>query len=259
MEKAINRLKDNPLVFLLLNTLLYLFLGLLIGLAIVPSAALLLGLYRWGVLAPALPGLVPGCLGIGVAVYLFFVSGLLVIAVAERLLTLGIKPGKYKTGSPTFLRWLVYAGVHTLGLYMIFPYVAGSGFMGFYYKIVGCKMGKNCFINTAGLHDLYLLEMGDNVFVGGKSDITCHLFEGDHLLLAPIKIGSDVMIGSNCYIMPGVVIEDRCDIGAGSLIRKNETVKSGSLLAMLPALPARQMLTLVRASRAGRRSESKDE
>ena len=253
MEKVVNRLKDNPVVFFILNGLLYIFYGLLIGLAVLPSAALLLGLYRWGIITLTGGGVILGCLGVGLSVYLFFVSGLLVIALAERLLTLGIRPGKYSIGSPTFLRWLIYAGVHTLGLYMIFPYVVGSGFMGLYYNIVGCKMGRDCFINTAGLHDLYLLEMGDNVFVGGKSDITCHLFEGDHLLLAPIKIGSDVMIGSNCYVMPGVTIEDRCDIGAGSLIRKNETVKSGTLLAPLPAMPARQMLTLMRTARGGRR------
>ena len=47
--------------------------------------------------------------------------------------------------------------------------MAGSSFAKIFYRILGAKIGKNTFINTRGLHDAYLLEIGDNVVIGAGS------------------------------------------------------------------------------------------
>ena len=75
-----------------------------------------------------------------------------------------------------------------------------------FYILLGAKIGKNVFINTPKLSDAYLLELGDNVVIGGDSAITCHIFEGNSLILGKIKIGSNSLIGAESYIMPGVTI-----------------------------------------------------
>lgn len=61
--------------------------------------------------------------------------------------------------------------------------MSGTPFAKLFYKMLGCKIGKNVFINTKGLHDSYLLEIEDNVVIGGDSNINCHIFEGRELIL----------------------------------------------------------------------------
>ncbi|MDL2248664.1 hypothetical protein LJB89_03105 [Tyzzerella sp. OttesenSCG-928-J15] len=248
MDKFVNALTSNPVIFLLLNTALYLFYALLVGLSALPSAWLI---YRG--LAKQSPLVLALCFGIGV--FLFFITGLLVFAIVERLLTLGFKPGKYSTSSLTFMRWLVYSGVHTLALSLILPFVIGSGFTKIYYKIIGVKLGKDVFINTIGLHDPYLLTVGDNVIIGGKTDITCHTFESGFLTLERINIGSNVLIGANCYIMPGVTVEDNCDIGANSLIRKNKVIAEKSVIMQMPAMHGKELAILMKKSKPSRNKE----
>ena len=103
--------------------------------------------------------------------------------------------------------------------------MAGSTFSKMFYRILGAKIGKNTFINTKGLHDAYLLEIGDNVVIGGETNISCHIFEGNELILGKIKIGSNTLIGTNCYIMPDVTIGERCSIGLYSYIRKKRKIE----------------------------------
>jgi len=237
-------LMSNKTIFLLLNFILYVFYGVLVGVCLIPSALLVISAYYH---APELT-IIKACvaaIALGIGIFLFFITGLIVFGITERLLTLGFKPGKYSKDSPVFVRWIVYSGVHTIALSLILPFVLGSGFSQIYYKLIGCKFGKDVFINSVGLHDAYLLELGDNVVIGGKSDITCHTFEGDSLTLGKVKIGNNVLIGANCYIMPGVTIGDNCDIGANSVIRKNKEIKGNSIIMPIPGLPAKQAAKLL--------------
>lgn len=250
MKKILQFISTNPITYGIANFLLYIFYGLLIGIALIPSVCLVLYFfYNADFFKAQILNICVFAASIGVGVYLFFITGLLVFGVAERLLSLGFKPGKYGTDEPVFIRWLIYSGVHSISLSLILPYVLGSGFAKLYYRIIGCKIGGDVFINTVGLHDAYLLEIGDNVVIGGKTDITCHTFEGKHLVLDNIKIGSNVMIGANTYIMPGVSIGDNCDVGANSVVRKNKVIESDSLIMPLPALPAKQVAKIINNSK----------
>lgn len=91
------------------------------------------------------------------------------------------------------------------------------------------RIGKNCFINTnCYFMDGAEISLGDNVFMGPG----CGLYTANHPLnraernqgleqALPIKIGSDVWIGANVIILPGVTIGDGSVIAAGSLVRRD--------------------------------------
>jgi acetyltransferase-like isoleucine patch superfamily enzyme len=113
-----------------------------------------------------------------------------------------------------------------------------------FFRIIGAKIGKNASINTWYLNDAYLLSIGDNVVIGGKSDISCHTFEKGHLLLQPVKIGNNSLIGQQCYISPGVTIGEHCIIGQRTLIRKNTEVPDKSVILTLAGLPLRAISRL---------------
>ena len=48
----------------------------------------------------------------------------------------------------------------------------------------------------------------------------------------PINIGSDVWIGANVIILSGVIIPDKCVIGAGTILTrsKNNRIRKGDIV-----------------------------
>lgn len=91
------------------------------------------------------------------------------------------------------------------------------------------SFGENFYSN----HNLVLLdankiEFGDNVFIGPN----CGFYTSGHPLdyetrnkgleyAKPIKVGSNVWIGGNVCVMPGITIGDNVVIGAGSVVTKD--------------------------------------
>jgi len=185
---------------------------------------------------------------IGISVYLFFITALFVFGIVERILVIGFKPGRYSTSSLLFIRWLIYSGLHTFLLHFVLPYTTGTCWSRMFYRLLGCKLGKNVFINTNGLHDAYLLEIGDNVVIGGKTDISCHIFEGNELILGKVKIGSDTLIGTGCYIMPGAEIGNHCNIGIYSYVRKKKKIEDNSMIMAIPGIPAKKVVEIIKSS-----------
>ena len=107
-------------------------------------------------------------------------------------------------------------------------------------------MGKGVFINAKGLHDAYLLKLGDNVKIGGDANVTCHLFEGNKLTLNHINIGDNTLIGAGAYVMPGTEIGRDCTIGAYSVVRRYRPIADGTSVAPLPGLPMRQIAHIIK-------------
>lgn len=253
IKKIIGFLINNPITFTILNLLICCFYAVVIGISLVPSVIIMFFASKY-----FLPNAnqvfnfsnaVLFAICIGLSFYAFLITGLFLTGIIQRLLVTGFKEGKYSTDSPLFSRWLVYSSLHVIVLNAILPFMSGSPFTKMYYRILGCKIGKNVFINTVGLHDAYLLEIGDNVVIGGKADISCHIFEGNHLTLGKIKIGNNVLIGTEAYLMPGVTIGNKCNIGMYSYVRKNKTISEGSMIMALPGLPAKQIAKMEKESR----------
>ena len=98
-----------------------------------------------------------------------------------------------------------------------------------------CDYGYNIVIgdNFYANHNCVILDcaeviFGDNVFIGPN----CGFYTAGHPIDAetrnsglefahPIKVGSDVWIGGNVCVMPGVTIGDNVVIGAGSVVTKD--------------------------------------
>lgn len=245
MKRILKFLLTNPVSFAIGTLLTYIFYGAILGISITPSAILMHKVYSLLSFLNPVHIMIFTILS-GISIYLFFIVSLLVFGIVERILTVGFKPGKYSTSSFLFIRWLIYSGLHILLLNTVLPFMAGSDFAKIFYRILGAKIGKNTFINTRGLHDAYLLEIGDNVVVGGETDISCHIFEGNELILGKIKIGSNTLIGTHCYIMPDVTVGNNCNIGLYSYVRKKRTIEDKSMIMSIPGIPARKVAQIIK-------------
>lgn len=68
----------------------------------------------------------------------------------------------------------------------------------------------------------FLISVGDNVTIAPRSHILAHDASTKVALgytrIAPVKIGSEVFIGAESVVLPGVTIGDRVVVGAGSVV-----------------------------------------
>lgn len=111
-----------------------------------------------------------------------------------------------------------------------------------YARSLGVKVGSGCrlYIRSWG-SEPFLITIGDRVTIASGTRIITHdgstwLIrddQGRRYLYKPVVIGSDVFIGMNCIIMPGVTIGDRVVIGAGSVVTRD--IPSGHVAAGCPA------------------------
>ena len=108
-------------------------------------------------------------------------------------------------------------------------------------------MGDNFYSN----HNLVILDcadvvFGDNVYIGPN----CGFYTAGHPLdyetrnqglefAKPIKVGSNVWIGGNVCVLPGVTIGDNVVIGAGSVV--TEDIPSGYVAVGNPCKPLRKI------------------
>lgn len=242
----LKKLADTFILQVPVTLIVYTFYGLILGLSLVPSGYLVvtaIGAYGHNLTSGSgsemFVSLTLISLVIGVSVFLFFITGLIVMGIIIRLLSLGIKPGSYGIATPTVFRWLIFSGIYTMAVTLILPVIPMTFFSLLFFRIIGAKIGKNCQINTFMLNDAYLLEIGDDVIVGGQTDISCHIFENNKLILKPVTIGSGTMIGAHCYISPGVTIGKNCVIGLNSYVRKDKDIPDNTRLTSVGAVKFR--------------------
>ncbi len=97
-----------------------------------------------------------------------------------------------------------------------------------YWRNQGMVIGKNCHFETMAFStEPYLIEIGDHVAIAYGTNFITHdggiwcfrddLKGGD--VFGKIKIGNNVLIGTNCIILPNTTVGDNCIIGAGSVVR----------------------------------------
>lgn len=114
-----------------------------------------------------------------------------------------------------------------------------------YARSLGVNLGCNVHFYgaTPGMFgsEPWLITIGDNVHVVSPCYFITH--DGGVLILRkdypdleltkPINVGSNVYIGINCIVLPGVNIGNNVIIGAGSIVTRD--VPSDSVFAGIPA------------------------
>jgi acetyltransferase-like isoleucine patch superfamily enzyme len=250
MGKTLDHISESAFIQLLITIVTYAFYASIIGLSLSPSIMFLA--WAWKVLVSSDPRFlswIAFSLCAGAAVYIYFITGILVMGVSIRCISSGIKPGIYPDASPTMFRWLIYSGIYTLARATILPMVPMTFFSNLFFKLLGCKMGRRVFLNTWTLNDPYLIRLGDDVTIGGGAELSCHIYEKGRLILDTIDIGDGSLVGANCYISPGVSIGSKCVIGLGSVLRRGKRVADGAHYTSLAGLPVREMAHIEKGSK----------
>lgn len=114
-----------------------------------------------------------------------------------------------------------------------------------YVRGLGVTFGADCrFVRPSSAmfgSEPYLVSLGDHVSVGEGVRFITHdggvwVLRDRHPqldVIAPIRVGNNVFVGSGAVLLPGVEVGDNCVIGAGSIVTKD--VPEGSIVAGVPA------------------------
>ncbi|MCW5732916.1 MAG: hypothetical protein KIS73_02255 [Enhydrobacter sp.] len=216
------------------SLLAQLLVGLLLGLALLPSLVWLH--WVWQRLA-GIQGLWP-LLALGLAAGLAFIlfgnTLLLLIVLVRRLFRLGNQEQRAELVSWAGLRAALFnLLLHTAGMFYQ-PLLKSGYFNVVFYRAMGAKVGKDTMIATDRLWDCDLIEIGDECVIGGNSSISAHYVLGRRAGLRKVRIGNRVTIGGNTSVMPGVVIEDDVVVGGNSLVPIGMRLKSGGVYLGVP-------------------------
>jgi len=65
------------------------------------------------------------------------------------------------------------------------------------------------------------IHVGENTIIGYNTTILAHEYLINEYCLGDVYIGSNVMIGANALILPGITVGDNAIIGAGSVVTKD--------------------------------------
>jgi acetyltransferase-like isoleucine patch superfamily enzyme len=76
------------------------------------------------------------------------------------------------------------------------------------------------------------ISVGRNTVIGYNTTILAHEYLIKEYRLGPVEIGSEVMIGANSTILPGITIGDGAIVSAGTLVHKD--VSPGSFVGGNP-------------------------
>lgn len=154
--------------------------------------------------------------------YFLILPCLTVFSIAFKWLVIGrIHPGKYKLwGSYYFRFWIV--GKVTAICPVI--YFTGTSIMNWFMRLMGAKVGKNCYINTSAIDTFDLVKMGDNVSICTDTHFRGYTIEDGWLKIGTIELGDNAFVGTRCCIAQNSKMGNNSSIEDLTLVPEGATI-----------------------------------
>lgn len=110
----------------------------------------------------------------------------------------------------------------------------GTPFIGVCLRMMGCKVGRWCFINSTLFSEFDLVEIGDRAAINLGVTIQTHLFEDRIFKAEHLKIGSDCSVGNMAVILYATEMRPGSALGSLSVLMKGETLPSATSWMGIP-------------------------
>jgi non-ribosomal peptide synthetase-like protein len=111
----------------------------------------------------------------------------------------------------------------------------GTPFLPWYLRLMGAKIGRNCYIDTTGFLEWDLVELGDRTIINENAVVQTHLFEDRILKASRLRVGADCIVGATSVVLYDSVMEDHSRLDALTLLMKGETIPRGTRWIGIPA------------------------
>lgn len=183
------------------------------------------------------------------------ISSLSITILAKWILIGRVKPGVHKLWGWFYLRWWL---VERLQRNIFSPrHLIGSPLITLYYRLMGAKIGRNCYIGTANVVAHDMIDMGDNCSIGFDARILGYVIEDGWLKIGPVTIGNQCFVGARSVISINTVMHDKSCLDDMSMLPMHRHIPakqfySGSPARLYEAAPehiVNQGLTVENSSR----------
>jgi acetyltransferase-like isoleucine patch superfamily enzyme len=118
--------------------------------------------------------------------------------------------------------WKVVKNFIVIQLARYTPFLGMKNWL--YRTFLGLKVGEQTSFALMVMLDVMFPEkisVGRNTVIGYSTTILAHEYLIKEYRLGPVEIGSEVMIGANSTILPGITIGDGAIVSAGTLVHKD--------------------------------------
>lgn len=155
--------------------------------------------------------------------FLFLLEpALILFSILVKWLLLGkIKPGRHKLWGLYYLRWWI---VNQIQDFVSVDLLVGSVFINVYCRLMGAKVGKNCYIGTDLIRAFDLFRIGDNSSLAADVIALGYKVEGGFL-----EIGS-ITVGKNCTVAADAVLSINTTLNDGSKLNEHSLLSEGKTL-----------------------------
>lgn len=114
----------------------------------------------------------------------------------------------------------------------------GSPFAPVLLRLLGCKIGRQCYIESALFSEFDLVRIGDYAVLNAGCVVQNHLFEDRVMKSSYLTVGDGCTIGNMSVILYDTVMEPGAVLGPLSLLMKGETMQQGSRWHGIPTVAA---------------------
>jgi non-ribosomal peptide synthetase-like protein len=139
--------------------------------------------------------------------------------------------------------WCRYVWLNELvnGAYesIMAPVVAaffGTPFAAPLLRLLGCRIGRGCYIGSSLFSEFDLVEIGNEVALNGGAVIQNHLFEDRVMKSSYVRIGDRCSVGNMAVVLYDGHMQEGAVLGPLSLLMKGEIVPRGARWHGIPTV-----------------------
>lgn len=158
----------------------------------------------------------------------------LAITICAKWILLGrIKPGVYKLWGWFYFRWWL---VERLQKNLFSPaHLTGSPLITLYYRLLGAKIGKNCYIGTINISIPDQITIGNNCSIGFDSRLLGYVVEDGWLKIGSITIENNCYIGARSVVSINTILHENSKLDDMSMLPTNSEIPPNQFFSGSPA------------------------
>lgn len=118
---------------------------------------------------------------------------------------------------------------------LLLQMIQGTPFLPAFFRLLGCRIGKNVFMETTEITEFDLVFIDDNASLNYGCTIQTHLFEDRVMKMSNLYIGKNATVGPMSVVLYDSSMKNGAVLDGLSLLMKGETLPSSSAWFGIPA------------------------
>jgi non-ribosomal peptide synthetase-like protein len=173
---------------------------------------------------------------------LYFAAGLASAAIA--IIAKWLLVGRYRAGEKPLWSLFVWRNelVNALHWHLAEPFIigflAGTPFIAWYFRLLGTRIGRRVYLETADFSEFDLVRIGDECALNAECTIQTHLFEDRVMKISTVDVGAGCEVGAGSLVLYDTRMEEGSKLDALSLLMKGELLPAGTNWRGIPARSA---------------------